>query len=226
MFGANLSYAYAVAVTNASFENQTPTGSWTSNTNGQYNTTVQSWTAGGGGAYGTWKPSMASGNEKFNFIPDGSQVAYFYTDTAGTPRTISQLTGESLTAGYTYTLSAQVGARTNDTPAFTFGGGKIELLAGTTVIGTAVKTAAEVAAGAWGLVQLTVSADAQNPLLLGQQLSIRLSKNTHGTTHSSFDSVSLTAVPLPAAAWLFGSALLGLGWTKRFRRRSRDALIA
>ncbi len=113
MLGANLSYGYAVAVSNASFEDPaapaTSGGGWTVNTNGAYISTVQDWTPGGSGTYGTWKPSMASGNEKFNFIPDGSQVAYFYTDTAGTPRTISQLTGEYLTAGYTYTLSAQVG---------------------------------------------------------------------------------------------------------------------
>ncbi|MGI9291169.1 MAG: VPLPA-CTERM sorting domain-containing protein [Gammaproteobacteria bacterium] len=29
------------------------------------------------------------------------------------------------------------------------------------------------------------------------------------------DDVSLTAVPVPAAVWLFGSALAGLGWMKR-----------
>jgi hypothetical protein len=32
-------------------------------------------------------------------------------------------------------------------------------------------------------------------------------------------SLEVTAVPIPAAAWLFGSALLGLGVVKRKKRR-------
>ncbi|MBK7728737.1 MAG: VPLPA-CTERM sorting domain-containing protein [Gammaproteobacteria bacterium] len=39
-------------------------------------------------------------------------------------------------------------------------------------------------------------------------------------------TISLTAVPLPAAAWLFGSALLGLGWAKRSRRQQQEVLCA
>jgi len=31
----------------------------------------------------------------------------------------------------------------------------------------------------------------------------------------SVDSVAITAVPIPAAVWLFGSALAGLGWLRR-----------
>ncbi|MCP4928397.1 MAG: VPLPA-CTERM sorting domain-containing protein [Gammaproteobacteria bacterium] len=39
-----------------------------------------------------------------------------------------------------------------------------------------------------------------------------------GSTHSLFsppNTVSASVVPVPAAAWLFGSALAGLGWMRR-----------
>ncbi|HJP04021.1 MAG: VPLPA-CTERM sorting domain-containing protein [Gammaproteobacteria bacterium] len=39
---------------------------------------------------------------------------------------------------------------------------------------------------------------------------------------SALDNIALTAVPVPAAAWLFGSALAGLGWIRR--RSAGDAL--
>jgi len=43
------------------------------------------------------------------------------------------------------------------------------------------------------------------------------SLQTSFTTESGgYDNIVVTAVPVPAAAWLFGSALAGLGW---FRRR-------
>ena len=220
MFVSGLTHAYAVTVNNASFESPVaPTisgGGWTVNTNGAYNTTVQGWTAGGSGLYGTWDPA----NAKFNSLPDGSQVAYFYTGN----RSIKQTTAETLKAGYTYTLSASVGARYDSTAPFTFGGGKIELLAGTNVLAIATPLTTPTP-GNWVLAQLVFTATGANPYL-GQQLSIRLSKVNSGTTHTSFDNVSLTAVPLPAAAWLFGSALLGLGWARRSRPRQQEVLAA
>ena len=46
---------------------------------------------------------------------------------------------------------------------------------------------------------------------------LHLSSDTPSTSYNVMDSMSYTvnAVPLPAAAWLFGSALLGLGIIKR-----------
>jgi hypothetical protein len=32
------------------------------------------------------------------------------------------------------------------------------------------------------------------------------------------DNIAVTAVPIPAAVWLFGSALAGLGWLKRIKK--------
>ena len=31
----------------------------------------------------------------------------------------------------------------------------------------------------------------------------------------AFDNIVVTAVPIPATVWLFGSALAGLGWMRR-----------
>ena len=36
-----------------------------------------------------------------------------------------------------------------------------------------------------------------------------------GFTSVEIDNVNVSAVPIPAAVWLFGSALAGLGWLRR-----------
>jgi hypothetical protein len=36
-----------------------------------------------------------------------------------------------------------------------------------------------------------------------------------GTSNISIDNIAYTVVPIPAAVWLFGSALAGLGWLRR-----------
>jgi hypothetical protein len=42
--------------------------------------------------------------------------------------------------------------------------------------------------------------------------------STSGTPFANaIDNIVLTAVPIPAAVWLFGSALAGLGWMRRKR---------
>ena len=40
-------------------------------------------------------------------------------------------------------------------------------------------------------------------------------ENGSGGVYPGLDKISLTAVPVPAAVWLFGSALAGLGWLRR-----------
>ena len=39
--------------------------------------------------------------------------------------------------------------------------------------------------------------------------------NSGGFAAGFVDNISVTAVPIPAAVWLFGSALAGLGWMRR-----------
>ena len=225
MFGANLSYGYAVAVSNASFESPTPDGGWSGTsgtTNGQWVYSFSDWTVNGTG--GTWRP----GTGMFTSIPHGSQVAFLTANSS-----ISQTTAEVLKDGYTYTLSAMVGTRDNAPPDGNdtiFSGAKIELLAdGIPLIAlnpVASATSGTPTQGGWTTVTLNYTFNALlNPGLEGKFLALRLSSLGSGN-QTNYDLISLTAVPLPAAAWLFGSALLGLGWTKRFRRQSREALIA
>ena len=217
LFGANLSYAYAVTVNNASFESPSPDNSWTSSiTDGKWTPSVSGW-PDSTGAVGTWLP----GSGMFTSIPDGLQVAYLKQSSS-----ISQLTTELLKDGYTYTLSAKVGTRDNSIPGgdTIFSGATIELLTGATVLASATSTTPS--QGGWVTVDLGYLFNAAlNPGLEDEPLTLRLSTTGIGN-QTNFDQIGLTAVPLPAAAWLFGSALLGLGWTKRSRRQSQEALIA
>ena len=58
------------------------------------------------------------------------------------------------------------------------------------------------------IVSFLYSADFPASVALGI-----LSSDSQGTVY--FNQAQLSEVPLPAAAWLFGSALLGLGAIKR-----------
>ena len=46
---------------------------------------------------------------------------------------------------------------------------------------------------------------------------IRLEFGNSGSegTGQEIDNIVLTTVPIPAAAWLFGTAIAGLGWIRR-----------
>ncbi len=209
LFGANLSYGYAVTLNNPSFEDDALAS-------GAYILSATGWT--GENVFGTWEP-----NTGFNSMPGGPQIGFVN----GSNGSISQTTTEKLQAGYTYTLGALVGFRNTGTP---FAGGTIQLWAGTHLLDELeVSTANSNAPTAGNWVQRQLEFTATNATLgLGDFLKVRFAglSGGSGTHQTNFDNFSLTAVPLPAAAWLFGSALLGLGWTKRFRRQSQDALIA
>ncbi len=219
MFVSNLTYAYAVPLVNASFESDTPDGGWSGTagtTDGQWKPSLATGWTTVAGTYGTWRP----GTGMFGSIPDGVQVAYL-----GSSSSIAQTTAEILQAGYTYTLTVMVGTRDNAAVGGTdasFAGGKIELLADGNVIDFVTSTTP--AQGGWVSTQLIFTAT-NLTAGLGKALTVRLSGLTGGI-QTNFDKVSLTAVPLPAAAWLFGSALLGLGWARRSRSRQQEVLCA
>ena len=48
--------------------------------------------------------------------------------------------------------------------------------------------------------------------------NLSFAASVNGAFGPALDNVSLTAVPLPAAAWLFGTALAGLGFARKYRR--------
>lgn len=57
--------------------------------------------------------------------------------------------------------------------------------------------------------------------MIGEELQIGFSNQTTeqwGATGMVYDNLSVTSVPVPAAAWLMGSALLGLAGMKRARK--------
>lgn len=60
-----------------------------------------------------------------------------------------------------------------------------------------------------------------NPYALGQYSFYLVASSLTGTPLATV-GIDVTAVPLPAAAWLFGTALIGLGAARRMQRRSDE----
>jgi hypothetical protein len=143
-----------------------------------------------------------------------------------------QVLTSTLEAG-TYNLSVAVGnpRSTVDDDYTGFGGYGIELFAGGTVLGSAVGDGDSIGEGLFQTIDLTVDVLGDNALL-GAALGIRLYNRNLTLNDASFDTysgiafdnvqLSLSPVPVPAAIWLFGSALLGL--TGFNLRRKRAAL--
>jgi hypothetical protein len=132
---------------------------------------------------------------------------------------IEQTLVDTLASGTHYTLQTDFAYRKDccSTPDFA-----LELLAGNTVLATFVGTSANFDNTSYKTATLTFDAAADNAHL-GQALGIRLRSNTsqQGDTQFTFDNVRLDAtissVPLPAPALLFGSALGGLSLLRRRR---------
>jgi hypothetical protein len=156
-----------------------------------------------------------------------------------------QALGETLQAG-TYDLSVAVGnPRTFGSNYDGFGGYGIELIAGftdvggnfnrldgATVLGSVVGDGDSIGEGLFETISLSVDI-LGGDALLGMALGIRLYNlnldlvDADGNSISAlsgigFDNVqlSLSPVPVPAAIWLFGTALLGL---VGFNRRRKHA---
>jgi hypothetical protein len=146
----------------------------------------------------------------------------------------------NLEANSKYVLSVEVGNQKSgpaddDFDFSDFGGYRIELLAGDTVIASDDNTILPPTAGEGNFFTATAdltTGSVHDPFgidLIGMALGIRLiykggieepDNVTDWYAAIAFDDVSLTvsAVPVPAAVWLFGTALLGLlGFGKRRR---------
>jgi len=150
-----------------------------------------------------WNPSEGA----YNSIPDGTQVAW-----ANAGGTLIQTTTTPLALNTTYTLSSAVGLRNGE--SFTFGG-VVELLVGSTVVGSA--TGSTPTAGNWDTWTLVYNSGSSNALA-GEDLAIELMSTT---TQTGFDDVTLSSaatgsVPEPTMFVLVGVGLLGLVSRRRF----------
>lgn len=65
-----------------------------------------------------------------------------------------------------------------------------------------------------------------DPMALGEYTFILAVSRLASSIPFAQVAIDVNAVPLPAAAWLFGSALLGLGWARRSRHQAPEVLSA
>lgn len=125
---------------------------------------------------------------------DGANVAYLFND--GGPAeavSASQVLAEPLRADMEYLLTVAIGRFLPDQPySFsTYGGYRVELLAGSTVIASDSDTIQPVT-GSFSDASATVIANSVDPLLLGQALTINLTiSSTEEDRSTHFDLVRL-----------------------------------
>jgi hypothetical protein len=177
--------------------------------------------------------------------PEGDYVEYTYIgDNFGMGHVgLQQTLTATLMANSQYDLSAAVGNLQTATSPRTgnflnfdgFPGYEIQLLAGEILLASDF-TSADPGEGQFEIASLSFTSDNSHLSLIGQALGIRLinqNMDIFGCAESStsndsiceiwnsevdFDNVALSvsAVPVPAAVWLFGTALIGLvGFGKR-----------
>jgi hypothetical protein len=126
---------------------------------------------------------------------DGAQVAFLFND-GGSAELVSatQLLEESVVAGRSYALTVAIGKVDPDQPFYltsTYGGYRIELLAGTTVIASDTNTVDPPMLEFLDAVALA-PASSIAPGLVGKRLSIRLSISaTEPQRMTHFDDVRL-----------------------------------
>ena len=196
VFLLGTAHADNIAINNPSFESPVQVA-------GVYNEgSVDGWTLKGNDG-GVWYP--VTGSYFTGPVPDGNQILYL--DGGSVSQTLSSV----LTGGDTYTLSIDVGHRSDGSWSSDY---TIALLAGsiTLVSGGGF----DPGAGLWGAYTLSYTATAGSPSL-GQSLAVELSLNSGSQT--DFDNVTLSAaaapVPLPSAFLLFGPGLVGLAAIRR-----------
>ena len=159
---------------------------------------------------------------------DGSQV--FFGDTRGNGDAFAaqSLTSSFYQSGIDYSLTVSVGNRAEG--SIPFANGEITLFAGAdqnNVIAT-LDLSSIIAPSPGQLVDVTLlltASDIAAAGAVGESIGIRLGGalipgSSAGQT--KMDNVRLTAIPVPAAFWLFGSALGLLGWI-RIRGRNITA---
>jgi hypothetical protein len=245
---APLSSVQAIFVENAGFETDTiPTANdeyaitpftatqhlpgWTYYNPDDLDYLIGSYTPSAGEEYDSPSPPV-NGQIMYIDINPSNQVGNG-TKPVGFEQALSSAT---LQAG-TYDLSVAVGnPQTFGFKYDGFGGYGIELIAGFTVLGSATGSldndGTPIGEGKFATISFSVDIPGDHALL-GAALGIRLynlnldlfdaeGKPVIAASGIGFDNVtlSLSPVPVPAAVWLFGSALLGLAGFNWRRKRA------
>jgi hypothetical protein len=176
--------------------------------------------------------------------PDGDEIGWTFLSSefgqdagSGNPAGFQQELSSTLTANSHYELSVAVG---NPQSFFSprtfrlfnmenFPGYIIQLLAGDTVIAEDINSVS-IDEGDFGIASLSLTVDDSHSTLLGMALGIRLLNQNNDVAADfedipwaaavEFDNVqlSVSAVPVPAAFWLFGTALVGFIGISRRRK--------
>ncbi len=222
-------FAGAVTITNSGFEDPgtgvgttaVPTGWQASATAVAYNP----YEFNGDDAYYTGANHTSDPTNGGSGYPgiSGEELAFDFDGVAGSG--LSQLLAATLQAGTSYTLTVTELSRNGTLPE-TFAGSEIDLLAGTTVIASAIDNVGPTPGT--GADQVAFLADSDTvTALIGQQLTIRLTTTldfTGANIATDWDNVRLdaetavSATPEPGGAIpvVLGLGLAGvLGWRKR-----------
>jgi hypothetical protein len=195
-FGAQWSFPANVPIANAGFEDVALTC-----TAGPFCVAgnVGAWT--GTGQFFTFMPSVGSGGEYPNGIPEGVNVAALGNNSGS--GVLVQTLGITLQPNTTYTLTFSVGSRVD----YPFTGYGVELLAGSITVASDSSLAPASGTFAPGRIVYTTGA---NPPLLGQTLGIRLTGNAPG--QADFDKISLDATQTTTTSSSISQIASGAGW--------------
>jgi hypothetical protein len=227
--------SFEANVLNAGCPGQQTYGSCTNE--GQNNPAIIGWTgsspvpadAGSEWNYGVYAPSSVSYT---GALPNGTQVAYLQAIADNV--SISQTLSATLLSNDTYTLTVDVGERSDRGvlfPGINCSGFNVSLTAGGNVLSDLNPSCNTLSYGTFTQFTLTYSSGA-NPAGLGSALGIVLEANGSGSPYEpseiDFDNVTLsdtttapiTAVPEPSA---LGLLCLGFSGAAIFLRRKKSS---
>ncbi|MGV6818004.1 MAG: tandem-95 repeat protein [Thiotrichales bacterium] len=194
-----LSQSTQVAITNAGFETQPVTD------DNVISNTVTGWVASSSdGRIGVWNPPTYMYPAE---APEGQNVAYIDTSPGG--RTLSQTLSDTFEANRSYTLSAWVG---DESPAGDSNGWKMELYAGTQLLGSVSNADYNPTDGEFVKATLYLDADtlATYSANYGDALEIKLSNIDVGSTANvHFDDVQLEYTYLNVADSAANGTIVG-----------------